>query len=67
MPLHMNPQFKIGQKVKFAAFVDAGDIVARFRVLEVNGDRLLIQFICDMTIKPTQVVRVDEIVLADED
>lgn len=38
----------------------------RFVVLEVNGDRALVEYICDMPVPPTQLVNVDDIVLAED-
>lgn len=62
----MKMEIKVGQQVKFATIVDPEDESARFRVLEVNGDRLLIEFVCDMSIPPTQVVRVADVIPVDD-
>ena len=44
----------------------AGEEDLRFLLLEVNGDRVLIQLICDYTIKPTETVLLSDVTMADE-
>ncbi len=46
----------VGDMVRFMEIVDPGDEDSRFIVIENNGDRLMIRFVCDLPIPPTQVV-----------
>lgn len=43
-----------------------GEEDIRFVLREINGDRVLIELICDWAIKPTEVVAVSEVCKADE-
>ena len=43
-----------------------GEEDIRFILREVNGDRVLIELICDWAIKPTEVVAISEVCKADE-
>lgn len=57
---------KPGDIVKFRQAVDEGDGWARFKVLEVNGDRLLVEMIVDrsvMPIAPTAVYKMEDMEL----
>ncbi len=46
----------LGDVVRFREIVDPGDEDSRFVVVEDNGDRLMIRFICNLPIPPIQVV-----------
>ncbi len=56
----------VNDVVRFAEELEPGDRDARFVVLEVNGDRLLVRFVCDLPIAPTQVVKASEVVKVSE-
>jgi hypothetical protein len=55
--------FQTGQTVRIAAaFLDSpAEAAERFVVTEVNGDRVVIEWICDWQLKPTQTVLVSMI------
>lgn len=58
---------KVGDVVRYRKEVDQGDDLCRFVVSEMRGDRaLLTEFaVChDMSIKPTYVVPLTDLVLA---
>lgn len=57
--------FAIGQLVKFAAPITTAEESERFTVLELRGDRILVQFVCDLTIKPTSVYSTADMISAD--
>ncbi len=48
---------KVNDEVKWVQPVDANEAGERFIVIEVNGDRCLIEDICDLPIRPTTVAR----------
>ncbi len=52
---------KVNDEVKWSCPVDANEAAERFIVLEVNGDRCLIEDICDLPIRPTMVARTAEL------
>ena len=54
---------KVGDQVAWANPLTDGEKQERFVVAELNGDRCLIRFICDLPIPPTQVAMVAEIVV----
>jgi hypothetical protein len=43
-----------------------GEENLRFVLREINGDRVLIELICDWTIKPTETVQIAEVCPANE-
>lgn len=43
-----------------------GEADIRFVLREINGDRVLIELICDWAIRPTEVVAISEVCKADE-
>ncbi len=57
--------FTVGDRVRFREVLDPGDKSAVFEVIEVNGDRLMIRLVCDLPIPPVQVVRREEVRLAE--
>lgn len=59
------PALHPGQLVKFSAIVDAGDELERMRIIEVSGDRILVECICDMPILPTRVLPAIDVVPAE--
>ena len=56
------PAHTVGQTVKFAVPNSPDEETERFIVLELRGDRVLVEFICDMRIKPTSVYLVTDMV-----
>ena len=56
---------KINDIVKYRK-PQKGEEDIRFVLREVNGDRVLIEMICDWTIKPTETVTISEVCKADE-
>ena len=49
------PPFSLGQLVKFVDPKNDDERAETFHVLEVRGDRVLVEFVCDMSIRPTFV------------
>ena len=45
----------VGQTIKFANPLSDDKRDERFTVVELRGDRVLVEFICDMRIKPQSV------------
>lgn len=43
-----------------------GEEDIRFIVREINGDRVLVELICDWAIKPVEALPIDEVCSADE-
>ena len=52
---------KIGDVVKFVDGLYPDEEGARYRVIETNGDRGFIEFICDLPIPPQSVARMEEL------
>lgn len=50
---------KIGDVVEFKHGLFADEIGARYKILELNGDRAVLQFMCDLPLPPQSVARVD--------
>jgi len=42
-----------------------GEEDIRFRLREINGDRVLLELVCDMPIRPLETVAIQEISLAE--
>ncbi len=51
----------IGDIVKFKDGLYSGEKGARYRILEMNGERVIIVFICDLHIPPQSVAKTSEI------
>lgn len=54
---------KVGDIVKYSK-PQPGEEPYRFKLREVNGDRVLIELICRFTIKPLETVEIGEICVA---
>jgi hypothetical protein len=54
-----------GDTVKFTRPQDAREAAARFKLVEDRGDRVLIELICNLPIRPTECVATVEIQPAD--
>ena len=52
---------KIGDTVKFVDGLYKDEEGARYKVLEVNGDRAIIEFICNLPIPPQSTAMVEEL------
>ncbi len=52
---------KVGDTVKMVEPTPDESGLERFRVLELRGDRVLVEFICDLPIPPTYVFQVSEV------
>jgi hypothetical protein len=52
---------KIGDTVQFKDGLYNDEIGARYKVVEINGDRAIIEFICDLPIPPQSVALVGEL------
>lgn len=46
---------QVGNLVRFANPLTTAEQSERFVVLEMRGDRVLVEFVCTMTIRPTFV------------
>jgi hypothetical protein len=56
---------KINDIVKYLK-PQSGEDAIRFLLLEINGDRVLVELICDWTIKPVETLPITEICAANE-
>jgi len=54
---------KVGDQVKWAQPSNEVEGNERFTLVEVNGDRCFIRYICDLPIPPVQVARVSDLML----
>jgi hypothetical protein len=54
--------FKEGDIVKFKTYFPGEDQTIRYQVLELRENRVLLLALVNMTIKPTYVVLIDEII-----
>lgn len=52
---------KIGDRVKFIDGLYDDEIGAEYIVLEINGDRGIIEYICDLPIPPQSVAKMNEL------
>jgi hypothetical protein len=50
-----------GDIVKFKDGLYSDEKGARYRILEVNGDRAIIVFICDLPIPPQSAAKISEL------
>ncbi len=55
---------KVGDEVKWAQPINHEESTERFVLIELNGDRCFIQFICNLPIPPVQVAKASDLVLA---
>ena len=60
-----NRRMKINDIVRYSR-PQKGEEDIRFVLREVNGDRVLIEMICEWVIKPTETVAISEVCKADE-
>jgi uncharacterized Fe-S cluster-containing protein len=52
---------EIGDTVKFIDSLYPDEKEARYKVVELNGDRAVIEFICDLPIPPQSVAKTSEL------
>ena len=52
---------EIGSIVKFKDGIYPDEVGAIYRVIEDNGDRVFLEFICDLTFPPQSVARVKDL------
>lgn len=54
--------FQVGQIVKFANPQNADEAAERFQVIEDRGERIEVEFICIMRVRPTHVYLASDLV-----
>jgi hypothetical protein len=54
-------KMKIGDVVKFRDGFYPDEKGARYKVVEINGDRVIIEFICDLPIPPHSIAKISEL------
>ena len=52
---------EIGETVKFIDGLYPDEKGARYKVLEMNGDRAFIEFICNLPIPPQSIAKTSEL------
>jgi hypothetical protein len=56
-----------GDIVKFKAGLYPDEEGAKYRVVEINGDRVVIEFICDLPIPPQSIAKTSELEIVFDD
>ena len=51
---------KLGNVVKFKDPINAGEAAERHVVIELRGNRVLVEFVCNMNFKPMGVYLIDD-------
>ena len=52
---------KIGDTVKFIEDLYPDENGTRYKVIEINGDRAIIEFVCDLPIPPQSIAKISEL------
>lgn len=52
---------QIGDIVKFKDGLYNDEIGAKYKVVEINGDRSVLEFICDLLIPPQSIAKTSEL------
>jgi hypothetical protein len=65
MSIALQP-LSVGETVKFAAPLTDDERVERFTVIELRGHRVLVEYICDMRLKPQSVYFVADLIPCNE-
>jgi uncharacterized Fe-S cluster-containing protein len=52
---------EIGDTVKFVDNLYPDEKRARYKVVEINGDRAVIEFICGLPIPPQSIAKINEL------
>jgi len=58
---------KIGDTVKFIEGLYSDEKGTEYKVLEINGDRVIIEFICDLPIPPQSTANLNELIVISQD
>ena len=53
----------IGDTVKFREGLYIDEAGAKYKILEINGDRAIIEFICDLPFPPQSVANISELIV----
>jgi transcription antitermination factor NusG len=56
-----NANMEIGDIVKFIDGLYPDEKGAKYKVVEINGDRAVIVFICDLPIPPQSIAKISEL------
>lgn len=56
-----NVNMEIGDIVKFIDGLYNDEKEAKYKVVEMNGDRVIIEFICDLPIPPQSIAKTSEL------
>lgn len=57
---------KVGDVVKFIDGLYPDEEGAKYRIIEINGDRGFIESICDLPIPPQSVARIKELEVVEQ-
>jgi hypothetical protein len=57
---------KIGDKVRFIKHLYTDEEDAVYEIVEINGDRAIIRFVCDLPIPPQSVAKTSELQVISE-
>ena len=52
---------KIGNRVQFKDGLYQDEVGTKYRIVEINGDRAIIEFICDLPIPPQSIAMLGEL------
>ena len=52
---------QIGDTVKFKDGLYTDETGAKYKIIEMNGDRSVIEFICDLPIPPQSIAKTNEL------
>jgi uncharacterized Fe-S cluster-containing protein len=56
-----NANMEIGNTVKFIDGLYPDEKGVRYKIVEINGDRVVIEFICDLPIPPQSIAKTNEL------
>ena len=57
---------KVGDTVKFIDGLYDDEQGSRYKVIEINSDRAIIEYVCQLPIPPRSVARVEELEVVNE-
>ena len=55
----------VGQTVQFAAPLSDDEADERFVVIELRGPRVLVEFVCEMNLRPQSVYLIEDLIPAE--
>jgi hypothetical protein len=58
---------KKGDTVQFKEGLYSDEVGARYKVVEINGDRVIIEFICELPIPPQSIAMLSELEIVHEE